>query len=91
MVGLLGYSFLEGSANARLANWATNLAALVVFVPQGAVLWEVGLAVGAANVVGSYAGARTAVARGAGFVRVFFVVVVAAFAVRIGGDVLGFW
>ena len=91
MVGLLGYSFLEGSANARLANWATNAAALVVFVPQGAVLWEVGLVVGAANVVGSYVGARTAVARGAGFVRVFFVLVVGAFAVRIGGDVLGAW
>ena len=34
LVGLLGYSFLEGSANARLANWATNVAALCVFVPQ---------------------------------------------------------
>ena len=91
MVGLLGYSFLEGSANARLANWATNLAALVVFVPQGAVLWEVALVVGVANVVGSYVGARTAVARGAGFVRAFFVVVVGGFVVRIGGDVLGLW
>ena len=91
MVGLLGYSFLEGSANARLANWATNLAALVVFVPQGAVLWKVGLVVGVANLVGAYAGARTAVARGTGFVRVFFVVVVGAFVVRIGGGVLGLW
>ncbi len=91
MVGLLGYSFLEGSANARLANWATNLAALVVFVPQGAVLWEVGLVVGASNVVGSYVGARTAVARGAGFVRVFFVLVLGGFVVRIGGSVLGLW
>ena len=91
MVGLLGYSFLEGSANARLANWATNLAALVVFVPQGVVSWRVGLVVGAANIVGAYVGARTAVARGAGFVRVFFVLVVAAFAVRIGGQVLGLW
>ena len=29
LVGLLGYSFLEASAKARLANWATNLGALV--------------------------------------------------------------
>ena len=27
LVGLLGYSFLEASAKARLANWATNLGA----------------------------------------------------------------
>jgi len=91
LVGLLGYSFLEASAKARLANWATNLAALCVFVPQGAVVWRVGLVMGACNLVGGYLGARTAVARGAGFVRVFFVVVVAAFVVRIGGEVLGVW
>ncbi len=91
LVGLLGYSFLEASAKARLANWATNLAALCVFVPQGAVLWKVGLVMGALNLVGGYVGARTAVSRGTGFVRVFFVIVVSAFIVRIGGQVLGLW
>lgn len=91
LVGLLGYNFLEASAKARLANWATNLASLVVFVPQGAVLWKVGLVMGVANLAGGYLGARTAVARGARFVRILFVVVVSAFIVRIGGDVFGFW
>ncbi|WP_148614299.1 TSUP family transporter [Nocardioides rubriscoriae] len=91
LVGLMGYGFLEASAKARLANWATNLAALCVFVPQGAVVWQVGLVMGVANVVGGYLGVRTAVARGAGFVRGFFIVVVSAFVVRIGGDVLGAW
>jgi uncharacterized membrane protein YfcA len=91
LVGLLGYNFLEASAKARLANWATNVASLVVFVPQGAVLWKVGLVMGVANLLGGYVGARTAVSRGATFVRVFFIVVVSAFIVRIGGDVLGFW
>lgn len=91
LVGLLGYNFLEGSAKARLANWATNLGALVVFVPQGVVLWDVALVMGAANLVGGYLGARVAVAQGAGFVRIFFIVVVSAFIVRIGGGVLGLW
>jgi uncharacterized membrane protein YfcA len=91
LVGLLGYSFLEGSAKARLANWATNLAALCVFVPQGAVIWHVGLVMGVANMAGGYLGARTAVARGGRFVRVFFIVVLSAFIVRIGGDVVGLW
>lgn len=91
LVGLVGHDFLTASANARLANWATNIAALVVFVPQGAVLWGVGLLVGVANIVGSYLGAITAVRRGAGFVRVFFVVVVGGFVVRIGGEVIGLW
>jgi len=91
LVGLLGYSFLEASAKARLANWATNLAALCVFIPQGAVIWDLGLAMGAANLVGGYVGARTAIGRGTGFVRAFFIVVVSAFVLRIGGGLLGWW
>ncbi len=86
LVGLLGYGFLEASAKAKIANFATNLAALVVFVPQGAVWWALGLGMGAANVVGGYLGARMAVAKGSGFIRVVFVCVVAAFVVRIGWD-----
>ena len=88
LVGLLGYSFLEASAKARIANWATNIAALLVFATQGAVMWRVGLVLGVCNLVGSYVGARTAVSRGSRFVRVFFVVVVAAFIVKIGSDVV---
>lgn len=91
LVGLLGYGFLEASAKARLANWATNLGALLLFVPQGAVLWRTGLVLGVCNLVGGYVGARVAVSRGARFVRVFFILVVSAFVVRIGGDVAGIW
>ena len=89
LVGLLGYNFLEASAKARIANWATNIAALLVFAAQGAVMWKIGLVVGLCNLIGSYVGARTAVAKGSRFVRVFFVVVVSAFIVKIGSDVLG--
>jgi uncharacterized protein len=89
LVGLLGYSFLQASAQARLGNWATNIAALCIFIPQGAVMWRVGLVMGACNLVGGYLGARTAVAKGSGFVRVLFIVVVAAFVIKIGSDLLG--
>ena len=91
LVGLLGYSFLEASAKALQANWATNFGALALFVPQGAVLWKVGLVMGACNLVGGYVGARVAVSRGARFVRVFFILVVSAFIIRLGGNVVGLW
>jgi uncharacterized protein len=88
LVGLLGYAFLEASAKAKIANFATNLAALVIFIPAGAVMWKVGLLMGLGNLAGGYVGARTAVARGAGFVRVIFVILVGAFIVKIGLDVI---
>ncbi len=88
LVGLMGYAFLEASAKAKIVNFATNLGALLVFVPQGAVLWGLGLAMGAANVLGGYLGARTAISRGSRFVRVFFLVVVGALVMRLGWQVL---
>ena len=42
LVGLMGYAFLQASAKAKIANFATNLGALIIFVPQGAVIWRVG-------------------------------------------------
>ena len=88
LVGLMGYAFLEASAKAKIVNAATNLGALAVFVPQGAVLYGLGAAMCAANVVGGYLGARTAVAAGSRFVRVVFLVVVGALVLRLGYQVL---
>jgi uncharacterized membrane protein YfcA len=87
LVGVLGYGFLEASALARITNFATNLGALLVFVPHGAPLWHLGLVMATANVAGGYLGARTAAARGSGFVRTVFLVVVAVLIVRLGWDV----
>ena len=91
LVGLLGYTFLEASVKAKIANFATNLGALTVFAPGGHVVWQVGLLMAVGNILGGYVGARTAVARGSGFVRAVFVVIVGAFIVRIGGSLLGWW
>ena len=91
LVGLMGYAFLEASAKAKIANVATNLGALTVFAPGGYIVWKVGVVMAVANLVGGYVGARTAVRLGSGFVRAVFVVVVGAFIIRIGGDLLGLW
>lgn len=91
LVAICGYAFVQASGLAKIANVATNLAALVVFIPQGAVLWKIGLAMGAANILGGYLGARSAVALGPRFVRFVLLAVVGAFIVRLGGQVLGWW
>jgi uncharacterized protein len=87
MVSLLGYDFLHASAKAKIVNVATNLGALLFFVPHGAVLWALGLMLGAANMLGGYLGSRTATARGSRFIRVVFLVVVTALIARLGWDV----
>ena len=88
LVGLLGFDFLQASAKAKIVNFATNLGALLFFIPLGAVLWPLGLLMAAANIAGSLLGARMAVTRGVKFIRVVFLVVVGALIIKLGIDVL---
>ena len=87
LVGVLGYAFVPASAIAKIVNMATNAGALAFFIPAGPVGWGLGLAVGAANMLGGYIGARTAVARGSRFVRVVFLVVVSGLIARLVADI----
>ncbi|HEY1092509.1 MAG TPA: TSUP family transporter [Burkholderiaceae bacterium] len=85
-VRVLGFDFLHASASAKLINTATNAAALILFGLKGNVWWHVAAVMAVANVCGSVAGARLALARGAGFVRLMFVLIVSALIVKTGYD-----
>ncbi len=87
LVALMGYSFVQASAKARIVNLATNLGALAVFIPQGAPIYGLGLVMAACNVLGGRLGAVTAISRGSRFVRIVFLAVVGLLIVRLGIDV----
>ena len=88
-VGLFGYDFIAASASAKLVNVATNVVSLAYFASTGQVLYKVALPMAACNMLGSSLGARLAQRRGTGFVRVLFLVVVSAFILKLGWDMLG--
>lgn len=71
-VGTLGLDFLRASSSAKVVNFATNLAALAVFIPRGQVVWSIALPMAACNILGATLGARAAIARGSPFVRRMF-------------------
>jgi len=85
-VRVLGYDFLHASAAAKMLNTATNFAALVLFTWTGHVWWQVAAVLAVANVLGSLMGTGLALSRGAGFVRVVFIVVVSALILKTGYD-----
>jgi uncharacterized membrane protein YfcA len=59
------------------------VAAIFSFASIGAVDWKLGLLLGVANIAGSLLGARLAIKKGSGFVRVFFLLVVGAMIVKL--------
>lgn len=87
LVGLLGYDFLQASAKSKLVNLATNIGALILFIPHGAVIWPLALVLAAANIVGSYIGSRMAISKGTKFIRAAFLVVVGLLILKLGADV----
>ena len=87
-VAFVGLTFLGASVAAKLANWATNLASILVFGASGHILWWLALCMGAANAVGSWLGARTAIAKGSAFVRLVFLCTTGALLLKLAWSLL---
>lgn len=88
LVGALGFAFLTASAIAKFTNVATNLAALIIFAKQGAILWGLGLALAISNVIGSTIGARMAIKGGSPLVRKVFLLMTGLLIAKVGYDVI---
>jgi uncharacterized membrane protein YfcA len=86
-VGVLGFDFLQASTNAKLVNLATNIGSITLFVIKGKIVWAIAIPMAVCNATGAFIGARLAISKGNGFIRVFFLVIVAVTLLRFGYDV----
>jgi len=86
LVASFGYAFITASAIAKVVNVSTNLGAILIFGIHGAVLWQIGLALGVANVTGAVIGSRLAIRRGSSLVRKVFLIVTVALIIKVAFD-----
>jgi len=84
LVASLGYAFITASAIAKVVNVATNGGAILVFGINGAVIWQIGIIMGVANISGAIIGARLAIKGGSTLVRKVFLLVTMALIVKVG-------
>ena len=75
-IRLFGMDFVQGSASAKVINFATNLSAIAFFASHGPILWAVGLTMAVCNLAGAQLGTHLALRHGAGFIRKAFLGVV---------------
>lgn len=85
-VRFLALDFLRASAAAKIVNVATNIAALLYFVPSGNVLWHFGIAMALFNVAGSLWGSHLVLRHGSGFVRKVFLSMAVALILKFAYD-----
>jgi len=83
---VFGDTLTRASGNAKVVNFASNLAALASFVRHDAVLWRIALPMAASNALGAAIGAHLAIRKGDRLVRGVVLAVVLAVVVKLAVD-----
>jgi uncharacterized membrane protein YfcA len=74
-VALRGQTLITATANAKVLNFASNIASLTVFVVGGKVLWTAGATMAVGQVIGAWGGSHAMVRGGAKVIRPMIVTV----------------
>lgn len=85
---LVGDDAAGASANAKVVNFASNLAAVVWFGAHGAIVWSISLPMAAGQFVGGLLGAQLVLTRGGGVVRLAAVAVALALVAKLTWQVV---
>ena len=85
---LFGLDLVTANAATKIVNATTNVAAILFFAWNGAVMWPVALMMAAANFLGGQVGARIALRFGSAFLRRVFLVAVVALIAKLVVDFL---
>jgi hypothetical protein len=88
-VTLCGRSLVHAAADAKVVNFASNLAAVAIFAQRGVVLWEISLPMALGQLIGGVLGANLAMKGGARLVRIFVLVVSGALILKLIFDLVG--
>jgi uncharacterized membrane protein YfcA len=83
-VTVLHHSMQRASANAKVVNFGSNLASVILFAWSGEILWRVALPMALGQLLGGVLGAHIAVRRGSQLVRRIVLVIVIALVARLG-------
>ncbi len=86
--GLLGLDLLTSSGCARVANMASNIAAMTVFILNDSVYWPIVIPAALCSIAGGYFGVKYALKGGSKNVRKVMFVVLALLFINMGYDFL---
>lgn len=87
-VTLCNRSLVSATADAKVVNFASNLASLALFARAGSVVWAIALPMAAGQLVGGVIGTRLALRGGARFVRLAVIVITCALVVRLAVQIV---
>ena len=80
---LLGYNLRRATAGTKILNFTSNIASLIFFALAGEVIWQVGLPMGLAQMVGAWVGSHLVIRHGTRLIRPLLVIVSLAISLRL--------
>lgn len=82
-VGLLGYNLRRATGHTKVLNLASNLAALMVFLVRGNVVWSAGVVMGLGQLLGAHLGSHMVIKLGGKLVRPLIILVSLAISLKL--------
>ena len=82
------FDFLQASASAKFVNIATNIAALMIIIPTGKVLYALAIPMAIYNMLGAYTGTWVAMKRGTAFIRALFLCLLVILILKLAYDMV---
>ncbi len=86
--GFLGFDLIKSSGCAKVANLASNVASMIVFVINGKVLFSLAAPAAVFAAAGGFTGAHLAIRGGSKYVRYVIFVVIALLFVKLAAELL---
>ncbi len=82
-VVLFGFGVLRATANGKVLNFISNLAALFLFIPAGDVVWPAALIMMVGQIIGARLGATIGIKYGAKFIKPLIVIISIIMAIKL--------
>lgn len=86
---LVGFDYVTASGNAKVANMASNLSSLVVYLMAGKVYFALAIPATLCSIAGGWIGSGMAIHKGSKFIRGILVVVLIGIVLKMGWDLRG--
>ena len=70
---MIGFDFVKAAGNAKVLNFASNIASVLTFMLSGMINYQYGLLMGLGMIAGALLGSRVAIRKGTTYVRPLFI------------------
>lgn len=85
---ILKYDLLTAGGNAKVVNFASNIAAMITFMINGLVIFKIAIPCAIATIIGSQIGSHMALNKGAKFIKPMMIVVVIMMLIKMAFDLI---